>query len=334
MNNIKSLIKENNGIIISYPSYYNKNQINYIKELYKIINLNVIESIPEYISLCSCYGYENNNRYNENEEYLMILLDIGYINGSITFCKYRKNKCEILNHIYDKELSGRNIDNLIIKKKKEEIEKEIEDKLSNKAYIKLKLEMIKLKEKLSANGADEVRGSIENGDDDIDIDYNVTELNEILINNGLIDKLKNLLNKSIKESNISKEEYNKINIVICGGSLRIPLFQNEIEKYMKEELKIKDNRITRTLNMDECISLGNCYYKLMKDKKWNYKIIDNENMNVNVNNNNEISNELFNKLNKLKESFELINGDDIIIKKLSEKRNEVEEEMYKYNINK
>lgn len=74
----------------------------------------------------------------------------------------------------------------------------------------------------------------------------------------------------VNESKLCEEEKKLIEIVIIGGSLRIPLLQTTIEEYLKNignEIKIN-----RTINMDEDISYGNSYYGLIKENKWEYNI--------------------------------------------------------------
>lgn len=157
LNEIKeSMIKdEGNEIVISYPSYYEINNILYLKELYELLNLKVLNAIPEYLSVSLCYGYENNNKLQENENHLLLIVDIGYININVTLNDYKKDECKILSHVNSKNVNGRLIDQLILKSVCKKLllnEKECKKKL----YIKVLDEIIKMKEKLSADGADSV----------------------------------------------------------------------------------------------------------------------------------------------------------------------------------
>lgn len=157
LNEIKdSMIKdEGNEIVISFPSYYEINNILYLKEIYKLLNLKVLNAIPEYLSISLCYGFENNLKIPKSENHLLLIVDIGYININVTLNNYKKDECIILSHMNSKNVNGRIIDQLIFKsicKKLHINEKECKTKL----YIKILDEIIKMKEKLSADGADSV----------------------------------------------------------------------------------------------------------------------------------------------------------------------------------
>lgn len=86
--------------------------------------------------------------------------------------------------------------------------------------------------------------------------------------------MKDGIKEVLKASEISNEEKRLVEVVIVGGSLRIPLLQSTIEEYLKNIGN--EININRTINMDECISYGNSYYGLIKEDKWRYKIVNEE----------------------------------------------------------
>lgn len=86
--------------------------------------------------------------------------------------------------------------------------------------------------------------------------------------------MKDGIKEVLKASEISNEEKRLVEVVIVGGSLRIPLLQSTIEEYLKNIGN--EININRTINMDECISYGNSYYGLIKEDKWRCKIVNEE----------------------------------------------------------
>lgn len=84
--------------------------------------------------------------------------------------------------------------------------------------------------------------------------------------------MKDGIKEVLKASEISNEEKRLVEVVIVGGSLRIPLLQSTIEEYLKNIGN--EININRTINMDECISYGNSYYGLIKEGKWRYSIVN------------------------------------------------------------
>lgn len=232
--------------------------------------------IPEYIGSGLCYGYENNNRLKESKSDEIIgLVDMGYICISCSIFKYENDLMKFYKNEYEK-LGGRDIDILLIEyiynKMKAECSnlKDLKDDYS--LYKKIEKSIINCKEKLSADGADEIVLNVESyyEDDDFEYTFNINELNKLLMDNGYDKRLKDLVAKTINESGLSKEEKSKLEIVIIGGSMRIPLFKRSLMGLLKE-INGKE-KLIQTLNMDENDAYGCCYYGGMKEKKWKYEI--------------------------------------------------------------
>lgn len=232
--------------------------------------------IPEYIGSGLCYGYENNDRLKESKSDEIIgLVDMGYICISCSIFKYENDLMKFYKNEYEK-LGGRDIDILLIEyiynKMKAECYdlKDLKDDYS--LYKKIEKSIINCKEKLSADGADEIVLNVESyyEDDDFEYTFNINELNKLLMDNGYDKRLKDLVTKTINESGLSKEEKSKLEIVIIGGSMRIPLFKRSLIDLLKE-INGKE-KLIQTLNMDENDAYGCCYYGGMKEKKWKYEI--------------------------------------------------------------
>lgn len=152
---------------------------------------------------------------------------------------------------------------------------------NRKLYFKIYNEIVKIKEKLSAEGADSINIEIDNvyNDETYSDILTVNELNTLINENSIIERILYLLNELI--NNIHPSIKTKIEIVISGGSLRIPFIQNEIRKWLNE-LKSNNNNnnekvynLIKTINIDECVATGCCYYGLILNGKWNYNIKSN-----------------------------------------------------------
>lgn len=178
--------------------------------------------------------------------------------------------------------------------------------------------------------------SIDGGLEDYECDYSVSELNEVLKSNKFDEEILSILNECIKNSNIKESEKREIEILIVGGSLRIPYFQSILLKYLKENLKSKYLNLNKTINMDECISYGNLYNGLIIKNYWKYNIIDKTKychlyMSNDEDNKNEETKiiELRKYLMLIKSKYVDIMNDQVNIDKCSEKRNDIENKMYK-----
>lgn len=271
--------------VLSYPPYYTPTQIgalktiaqrsfhhepndvfDYLERIPKYENVHVI---PEYEAVALAYGYENNTSFNADEKNVVII-DIGYFCSYCVLCGYKRGECNIKNIEYSQTISGSIIDNKIFDYFKKKIEEEEgKDSFTEKEMIKLRMEISKVKEKLSASGADTVQITVDGileDDEDYSGEFSVETLNDI------IKDLPNELIKLLKDTVKDTKQYD---VVIIGGSLRIPLFQNTLEKEIGHTL-------IKTLNMDESVAYGCIYFGAIQKNIWRYKITNNNKIKENI----------------------------------------------------
>lgn len=175
----------------------------------------------------------------------------------------------------------------LIKKKLDEDEnfKENLDKIKSDRGCDYKIlsSAITAKEKLSADGASSVlyyyyyiiikQINLIVSDlydcEDFECNFSKNELNEILQNEKYDEKLNSLLDKCIEKSKITPDKVSEI--VIAGGTCRIPFIQNILKKYLNNKMK-KNCDLTKSINMDEHIANGCNYYAMILDDKWKYDV--------------------------------------------------------------
>ena len=123
-----------------------------------------------------------------------------------------------------------------------------------KTLRRLKFECEKLKIDLSFS--EEADINIDNIYKDKDLNLKIlrTDLNKLC--EGLFERCIKILNETIKESNISKNEIDEI--VLVGGSSRIPKIQEMIEE------SFKNINIKKSINGDEAIGYGAGLYAYIK----------------------------------------------------------------------
>lgn len=250
-----------------------------INENYK--NNNKIELIEDYLGYTTLFGIENNDELKRSHKLRRLLfVNMGDKSSNVSCCEYSEDKCKILSYKYAKDLGGRMIDEYIIEDVKNMIVEEgneIEKKNENRIYYRIMSNVIKMKEKLSAQGADTINLHIDQilvDDEDYDGEYSIERLNKILLKHEIWTKLKMLIDDCLNESQWNEEDLKDLEICIIGGSMRITKLKEELSFYLKEKSKESNNNLTLTLNMDDCISQGNSYYGLIKDGKYKYEIED------------------------------------------------------------
>lgn len=164
-NHIFEYIKEKSdsdkvNCILSVPSNYTNYEIELLRRIFSKNGFNKVEIIPEYLSLSLCFGYENDSKYDGNDVKRILFIDMGYLKTNICLSEYRKNEVRIKKSKTINELCGMIIDNMLINDFREKIKNEMKIDIfevgNEKKYLKVKNEIIKVKEKLSAQGASEV----------------------------------------------------------------------------------------------------------------------------------------------------------------------------------
>lgn len=116
-----------------------------------------------------------------------------------------------------------------------------------------------------------VDGLFNDGEDDFQHEFTINELKDILVNNGFINKLNDIIDNTIK--NAGKIDLEEMEIVIAGGTTRIPKFQRVLLSILQNN-KAKIQTLNLTLNMDECVSTGCSYYDAILHNKISYNIND------------------------------------------------------------
>lgn len=200
---------------------------------------------------------------------------------------------KILSH-NNARIGGRNIDKIMIeyvyKKLKEDTADlpELYDDVS--LYTKISNAVISAKEKLSAESVQFVKITVESyyEDDDYEMMFNIDEFNELIKINKIDENFHNIVKKTVDEANLN-EDKELLNIVIIGGSLRIPLFKNILIHFINEYNS--NGQLYQTLNMDESIATGCCYYCAILQGNWiyNYKFNQED---FNIEDKEEIDNEI------------------------------------------
>lgn len=290
-------------------------------ELYQICGYKIIDTVPEYISLCSYYCYKEKEEQS-SENNIVIIIDMGYICTNVCLFKKNDKECKILANEFSKEISGRLLDNVLLT----DVINQLKININPKLYFNLMKEVVEMKEMLGTDGDGSIyRIQIVDNMKNYVLDYSYDELLNKLSEIQYETKLYNLMNKVINESGIKEDERKKIKFVMYGGILKIDYLQQIIHNYM-QDLEVEDNYIDN-IRVDEGVCFGNIYYNFTKSDKWSYNIIYNKFNLKGINDNN-----LKNRSKIIKEKLQYIIEYDNDYQKFIEMKELVDKKMYLYNI--
>jgi molecular chaperone DnaK len=226
-----NIINSNNiKAVITIPSNYNDNERETIKKCFEHVNINVIRIINEPSAGALAYGL---NQSLDNDDNFLVI-DIG--GGTTDFSVLEKTDLffEVIYSYGINNFGGNTITDLIQT-----------HMINNNMITNFNIAQ-NIKEKLTY----------------LDSISNITknDLNNLIIENNIFIKFKNILKNIITEYNDIK------NIILIGGSSRIPYIQETIKNM------IEKNNINLILynNLEFAVSEGACIYASILLNKYNY----------------------------------------------------------------
>jgi heat shock protein 1/8 len=233
--------KEVKNVVVTVPSYFNKNQRHSTKNACNIIGLNIMSILNENSSAAIAYGMEKNDQnilifeYGGSTQYTSIL----HVDDGI-FCKVANSSVEYT--------GGKDFDNRLVlyfsKEFKRKHKKDITN--NNRAMRKLLTACEIVKEKLSFSL---------NANIDIDDLYNGIDFNSTIDRSCFEDLCDDLFIKAVfsvekvlKYSGLPKHDIKEI--ILVGGSTRIP----KIKQMLSDLFNGKD--LCNYFNPEEVVARG------------------------------------------------------------------------------
>jgi Fe-S protein assembly chaperone HscA len=225
--------------VITVPAYFNDAQRQATKDAGRIAGLDVLRLVNEPTAAALAYGLD------KRKEGVVAVYDLGGGTFDISILRLHDGIFEVLATNGDTHLGGDDIDNLLLRIALEDIQSEWgEDISANQGAVQLlRRAVIAAKEKLSF-----VPGAV------IDLEYGGRRYQrEITLDvfDGLIqpivERTLGPCRDCIKDSGIPVEGIDEV--VLVGGSTRIPLVRSAVEKLFRA-------RPHTELNPDEVVALG------------------------------------------------------------------------------
>ena len=237
--------EEINEAVITVPAYFNDAQRKATKEAGQIAGLNVLRIINEPTAAALAYGLDKKKAEK------IVVYDLGGGTFDVTILETGDNVVEVLATGGDPFLGGDDFDNRIIDWLVEEFKKEtgIDLKQDIMALQRLKEAAENAKKELSSAMETEINLPFITADQ-TGPKHLVKKLTrakfESLIED-LVDKTIKIAADVLKDSGLSKDEINEV--VLVGGSTRIPLVQRKVKEFFEKEPN-------KSVNPDEVVAIG------------------------------------------------------------------------------
>ncbi|KAB5566454.1 glucose-regulated protein [Coniochaeta sp. 2T2.1] len=228
--------------VVTVPAYFNDNQRQATKDAGIIAGLNVLRIVNEPTAAAIAYGLDK-----EGAERQIIVYDLGGGTFDVSLLSIESGIFEVLATAGDTHLGGEDFDQRVInhfakqynKKHNVDVTKDL------KAMGKLKREAEKAKRTLSSQKT--TRIEIESFFDGKDFSETLSRAKFEELNMDLFKKTLKPVEQVLKDAKVKKNEVD--DIVLVGGSTRIPKVQELIEEYFGK-------KASKGINPDEAVAFG------------------------------------------------------------------------------
>ena len=231
--------------VITVPAYFNDAQRKATKEAGTIAGLNVLRIINEPTSAALAYGLDKKESEN------IAVYDLGGGTFDVTILETGDGVVEVLATGGDAFLGGDDFDNRIIDYIVEEFKKEngIDLKADIMALQRLKEAAENAKKELSTATETEINLPFITADASgpKHLVMKITRAKFESLIEDLVEKTITKIDEVLKESGLSKAEIKEV--VMVGGSTRIPMVQEKVKAYFGKELN-------KSVNPDEVVAIG------------------------------------------------------------------------------
>jgi molecular chaperone DnaK len=225
--------------VITVPAYFNDAQRQATKDAGRIAGLEVLRLVNEPTAAALAYGLD------KRENGIVAVYDLGGGTFDISILKLHDGIFEVLATNGDTHLGGDDIDNLLLRIALEDVASEWGEDLSRdgEGVQRLRRAVIQAKEKLSFVPAASVELEYHGKKYEREINR---ELFDKLIT-PIIDRTLGPCRDCIKDAGVTVEQIDEV--VMVGGSTRIPLVRSAIENLFRSKPHTE-------LNPDEVVALG------------------------------------------------------------------------------
>ncbi|MCH5184897.1 MAG: molecular chaperone DnaK [Oscillospiraceae bacterium] len=230
--------------VITVPAYFNDSQRQATKDAGKIAGLEVLRIINEPTAAALAYGM------NDTDQKIMVY-DLGGGTFDVSILEIGDGVFEVLSTNGDTRLGGDDFDQRIIDYLVSEFKKENGVDLSTDKMAMQRLKEAAEKAKIELSGMTTTNINLPfitadaSGPKHLDVTLSKAKFDELT--SDLVDKTLVCIRNAMKDAGLSNGDIN--NVLLVGGSSRIPAVQDAVRKEMGKEPN-------KGINPDECVAVG------------------------------------------------------------------------------
>ncbi|CAM4140744.1 molecular chaperone DnaK [Lacicoccus alkaliphilus] len=232
--------------VVTVPAYFNDSERQATKDAGRIAGLEVERIINEPTAAALAYGLDK-----QEEDQKVLVFDLGGGTFDVSILELGDGVFDVLATAGDNRLGGDDFDNVIIDHLVDTFKKENGIDLSNDKMAMQRLKDAAEKAKKDLSGVSSTQISlpfISAGDaGPLHLETTLTRAKFEELSDDLVKRAMDPTRQAVKDSGLSKNEIDEV--ILVGGSTRIPAVQEAIKKELGKEPN-------RSVNPDEVVAMG------------------------------------------------------------------------------
>ncbi len=231
-----NLQQEVQKAVITVPAYFNDAQRQATRDAGKLAGLDVLRIVNEPTAAALAYGIG----LAQEDERTVVVYDLGGGTFDISILDIKQGIFEVIATNGDTFLGGDDFDRTIIDYWIEKYALDIHEISTNKTKAQsLRLAAEKAKKTLSSQSHFEIKL------DGINLELTIETYNSLI--KSIVDKTIACCGQAMKDAGLTPKDIDEV--IMVGGSTRVPLVRQEVKRYFDKELNL-------SLNPDEVVALG------------------------------------------------------------------------------
>lgn len=232
--------------VVTVPAYFNDAQRRATQDAGIIAKLEIVRIINEPTAAAIAYGLDN-----DNTDKNILVFDLGGGTFDLSILRLDDGLFEVRATLGDTHLGGEDFDNMLVLHCLKEFKNENKD-IDTDAFIKNKKVLSKLKSacetaKKNLSSTNTTTIEIDALYDGIDFCIDMTRAKFEMLCETRFQKCMELVQDVLKNAQMVKEDIS--DVVLIGGSTRIPKIRDMLKNYFNKDPKI-------SINPDEAVAVG------------------------------------------------------------------------------
>jgi molecular chaperone DnaK len=234
------------GAVITVPAYFNDSQRQATKEAGEIAGLEVMRIINEPTAAALAYGLDK-----KDGDRKIVVYDLGGGTFDVSVLEIGSGVFEVLSTSGDTHLGGDNFDEVLIDWMVKDFKEQsgVDASKDPMAYQRIREAAEKAKIELSASTETDINlpylSAGSDGPKHFTSKLSKSKFESLV--SGLVKRTLEPCRKALTDANLSNVDIDEV--ILVGGSTRIPMVQEEVEKFFNK-------KPSKGVNPDEVVSLG------------------------------------------------------------------------------